>query len=114
MTDLLTITDLELWARIGVPTEERSTEQRLLVTVEMSMDAHAAAKADDVKKSINYADVADDIKALATTERKTLERLADDIAKMILQKHNAEKVTITVKKFAIPGAAHVSVCVCRP
>ena len=113
MADTLSITDLELWTRIGVPREEREAEQRVLVTIEMSLDTRAAAQSDDVKKSINYVDVAEDLRALAKTERKTIERLAEDIAGMILEKHGAKHVAVTVKKFALPGAAHVSITIAR-
>lgn len=113
MFDSLTITDLELWTRIGVPKEERASEQRLLVSIEMSLDAKAAAKSDDVKKSINYVDVADDVKALAQKERKTIERFAEDVAKMILNNYKTSSVTITIKKFAIPGSTSVSLTITR-
>ncbi|NOS68100.1 MAG: dihydroneopterin aldolase [Candidatus Peribacteraceae bacterium] len=113
MSDLLTITDLELWTHIGVPKEERETEQRILVTVEMEIDAKAAAKSDDVKKSVNYSDVTNDLKELAKKERKTIERFAEDVAQMILKKYKTTAVTVTVKKFAIPGARHVTLTIIR-
>lgn len=113
MNDLLVIHDLELWTRIGVPEEERATEQRILVTVEMALDASAAGKSDDVKHSINYADVTEDLKTLAQTERKTIERFAEDIAVMILKKYKTHSVTVSVKKFAICGSAHVSITLAR-
>ena len=113
MNDVLSITDLELWTRIGVPAEERSIEQRVLVTVEMTLDTRSAAKADDVKKSINYFDVAQDMKALATKERKTIERLAEDIAKLVLKKYKPEEVAVTVKKFALPATSGTTLRICR-
>ena len=113
MDDTLTITDLELWTHIGVPKEERATEQRLLVTVGLTVDTRAAAKSDDVKKSINYIDVADDVKALAQKERKTIERFAEDIAIMILKNYGTPSVTVTIKKFAIPGSASVALTIER-
>ena len=111
--DVLTITDLELWTNIGVPDQERATEQRLLVTLEMTIDSHAAAKSDDVKKTINYFDVSEDIKLLAKTERKTIERFAEDIAQMVLTKYKPDAVTVTVKKFAVPGTASISLRIFR-
>src|SRR3989338_531918 len=113
MSDLLSIIDLELWTHIGVPKEEREAEQRLLVTVEMSLDAKADAKSDDVKKSINYFDVTNDLKKLALTERKTIERFAEDAAQMILKKYKQTGVTVTVKKFAVPGTAYVAMQITR-
>ncbi len=114
MVDLLTITDLELWTRIGIPDLERETEQRLLITVEMNLDTRAAAKTDDVKKSINYFDVCEDLKTLAKTERKTIERFAEDAAQMILARHKPLSVRIHIKKFAIPGSSSISVTIERP
>ena len=107
MKDSLIIKDLEIWTRIGVPQEEREAEQRLLVTVEMALDTTAAAKNDDVKKSINYVDVSEDLKTLARTERKTIERFTHEAAKMILRKYKPKEVTVSVKKFAVPGADFV-------
>ena len=113
LTDLLTITDLEIWSHIGVSDSERITDQRLLVTIEMMLDSRIAAKSDDVKKSINYFDVCEDVKKLALTERKTIERFAEDVAQMILKMHKPDTVTVSVKKFAIAETAHVSLTVTR-
>ena len=113
MSDQLNIIDCELWTRIGVSKEEREAEQRLLVTVGMTVDTRAAAKSDDVKKSINYFDLATDLKLLAHKERKTIERFAEDIAQMILKKHKPIDVTVTVKKFAIPAAKAIEIQITR-
>ncbi len=113
MSDLLTITDLELWTHIGVPKAERDAEQRLLVTVEMTLDTVAAAKSDDVKKSINYVDVTEDLKALAQTERKTIERFAEDAARLILRKYKPCSATVTVRKFPLLPASGVSLTITR-
>ena len=112
-SDTLIISDLSVWTHIGVPSVERATEQQLLVTVEMSLDTKAAAKSDDVKKSINYFNVAEDIKTLAKTERKTIERFAEEVAKMILKKHKTSSATVTVIKFPPIGAASVCLTVTR-
>jgi dihydroneopterin aldolase len=113
-TDRIVINDLEVWTHIGVPAEERATEQRLLVTVECMLDTRAAAKGDDVKKSINYLDVSNDIHKLARKERKTIERFAEDVATMVQRNYKPEGVAVTVKKFALPGARDVSITITRP
>lgn len=112
--DTLTIHDLEVSSRIGVPEEERQKPQRLLVTVECAFDARKASASDDVSASVNYFDLAQDIKALAATERKIIERFAEDIAAMALQKYKPEHVTVTVRKFALPDALSASVTITRP
>ena len=113
MSDFLTITDLELWTHIGIPADERMAEQRLLVTIEMTLDVRATAKSDDVKKSINYCDVTQDMKTLAQTERKTIERFAEDAAHMILRTYKPQSVTVTVTKFTIPNAKEISIKIRR-
>ncbi|MBI3332116.1 dihydroneopterin aldolase [Candidatus Peregrinibacteria bacterium] len=114
MADILAISDLELWTHIGVPELERKTEQRLLISVEMQLNAKAAAASDDVKKSINYFDLSMDLKEIAKTERKTIERFAEDAAAMIQKKYKPQSVTVTVKKFAVPGSDYVSISIVRP
>jgi FolB domain-containing protein len=114
MNDVLSITDLELWTHIGVPDEERALEQRLLISIALTLDTKAAAKADDVHKSTNYNDVTMDMHVLAKKERKTIERFAEDAAVMILKKYKPASVTITVKKFAVPGTKEVSITIIRP
>lgn len=111
--DLLTIEDIELWTRIGVPAAERQKEQRVLISVSFPVDAKATAKRDDLKGTINYSDVTRDIRTLAKKERKTVERLAEDIARMILRMYKPKNVTVTVRKFPLPGVREVAVTICR-
>jgi len=111
MNDSITIHELELWTRIGVPESERTDPQRILVSVELFLDTKDAGTNDDVSKSINYADVAEEILELAKTERKTIECLAQDIASSIGKDVNAIKVTVT--KFPLSEAKAVSITIER-
>ena len=112
--DQLMISDLEVWTHIGVTEEERGGEQRLLVSMDLALDTRETAKNDDLKKSIDYASVAEAIRDLSKAERKTIERFAEDAAAMILKKFHPERVTVTVKKYAVPGSAFVSMTIERP
>jgi|SRR3989338_10989435 len=112
--DAITIHNLELRTHIGVPEEERAQEQRLLVSVEMNVDTKAAAKTDDVSKSIDYDRVSEELKKLAKTERMTIERFAEDAATMILDQFKPKSVTVSVKKFAVPGSDFVAIEIRRP
>lgn len=113
MNDTLTITDLSLWTRIGVPDAERETEQRLHLTITMSTDAAVVAKDDDIQKGIDYDAVCKAVRELGNQERKTIEKLAEDIADLILRDFSVEKVDVTVKKYVIPGTENVSVSIER-
>lgn len=114
MSDSLSIVDLELRTRIGVTSEERTKPQRVSVTIRMDVDARTAAASDDVSKTIDYGAVVRDVEALAAKERKTMERLAEDIAAMILERHRPTSVTVTVMKFVLPNAKGACVSIARP
>lgn len=114
MPDVITLRGLELRTRIGMSAEERTEPQRVLMDVEMTVDIRAAAASDDVGQSVDYAAVAVDLKALEQTERKTIERLADDAADLILKRHKPSSVTVTVMKFPPIGTERVEVRITRP
>lgn len=106
----ITIHDLEVFFHIGVPDEERLKPQRLLLTIEMDHDFRAAAANDDIAETINYYDVSQKIIALGNGRSwKLIEKLASDVADLVLTGHRPTAVTVTVKKFPIPQAAQISV-----
>ena len=112
--DSLYIQDLELWTHIGVPDQERATEQRLLLSAELFTDLKQAGEKDDVSLSIDYQRVTDDLRTLAATPRSTLESLAEDAATMILKKYAPMGgVKISVQKFILPGTKAVHVTIFR-
>lgn len=114
MPDLLTIEDLEIWTRIGVPKEERAKKQRLSMSLWIQVDMKKTAENDDLKLAIDYEALVKDIKELAEEERKTIEKLAEDTAQMVLKKYKPIKIDLEVKKFVLPDAKYVSVSVTRP
>ena len=110
----VTIVDLEVHYCVGVTDEERAKPQRLLITVDMEFDFTAAAMNDRLERTINYFDVAQEI--LKYGERrswKLIEKLAANLADLVLTKFKPQTVTVEVKKFVIPQAAYVSVCLSR-
>ncbi len=113
MNDTLSITDLVILTPLGITDTERATPQKVLVTVEMEMDAKEVAREDDLNAGIDYAAVAEHIRMLAGTERKTMERLAEDIATMILERCEPASVRVTVKKFVLSDAADARITILR-
>jgi len=104
------IADLEVFFRVGVSNEERVKPQRLLLTVEMESDFSKAAKSDNIADTIDYFAVSQRLlKFGGGREWKLIEKLAADIADMILAEFKPQSVTVEVKKFPIPQARHVSV-----
>ena len=53
----LRMVDLEVFYRVGVGDEERAEAQRLMVTVEMEVDAPRAAVSDDLRDTVDYFEV---------------------------------------------------------
>jgi dihydroneopterin aldolase len=106
----ISIVDLEVFYRVGVPDAERALPQRLLLTVEMESDFSAAAKSDFIADTIDYYAVTQKLLKFGEgREWKLIEKLATDIAGLILAEFKPQAVTVEVKKFIIPQARHVSV-----
>jgi len=110
----ISIVDLEVFYRVGVPDAERAQPQRLLLTVEMESDFSAAAKSDSIADTIDYFAVTQRLLKFGDGKSwKLIEKLAADIADAILSEFKPLSVAVEVKKFVIPQARHVSVAVTR-
>jgi dihydroneopterin aldolase len=106
----ITIVDLEVFYCVGVTDEERAKPQRLLLTVDMSLDFSSAAVSDRIERTINYETVAADLLKFGESRSwKLVERLVDKIAEHILNEYQPQSVLVEAKKFSIPQARFVSV-----
>jgi FolB domain-containing protein len=104
------IKDLEVSFRVGVPDEERAQPQRLLITVEMEHDFSEAAQTDDLTKTIDYFAVAQTLLKFGEGRSwKLIEKLANDIAGVVIDEFHATGVSVEIKKFIIPGTKYVAV-----
>lgn len=112
--DKITLADLEVFYRVGVPEEERRRPQRLLISVDMYQDFTRAMTTDDLTYTTDYFAVAQRIKGLGEgREWKLIESLAGEIVDLIRKEFGVPRVRVEVKKFIIPETRHVSVCVER-
>ncbi|MEO6184059.1 MAG: dihydroneopterin aldolase, partial [Verrucomicrobiota bacterium] len=95
---------------VGVPDEERAQPQRLLITVEMEYDFSAAARSDDLNGTIDYFSVTQRLLNLGEGRNwKLIEKLANDIAELVLNEFHAAVAEVTIKKFIIPETRFVAV-----
>ena len=102
LMDKIFVKDLLVRGIIGVTARERSQPQDILVNVVMYTDIARAGASDDIKKSVNYRTVAKAIIAhISETQRRTVEALVTDIAKICLDMPGVQKVKARVEK---PGA----------
>jgi dihydroneopterin aldolase len=106
----ISIVDLEVFYRVGVPDAERAQPQRLLLTVELDADFTAAAKSDSIADTIDYFAVTQRLLTFGDgREWKLIEKLATDIADTVLKDFKPKGVSVEVKKFIIPQAKYVGV-----
>jgi 7,8-dihydroneopterin aldolase/epimerase/oxygenase len=108
--DLITIADLEVCYRVGVPDRERAHAQRLLLTVEMHGDFTAAAADDDLTKTIDYYTVSRRLLTFGEGRSwRLIEKLAVDLAEFVLAEFRPARVSVEVKKFILKETRHVAV-----
>ncbi len=112
--DTIIISELEVFYSVGVTDEERQTPQRLLITVEMISDFTNATSSDDVEHTVNYFEVSQRLLRFGDGRSwKLIERLASDLADLILKEFGPRSVFVEVKKFVIPQARFVAVRLSR-
>jgi 7,8-dihydroneopterin aldolase/epimerase/oxygenase len=93
------ITGLSLYTHHGVEQAERDVGQRLVFDLSFEVGNPDATVTDRVEDTVDYADVCQQV-ALAAQERsyKTLERLCSAIADRMLDRYDAEQVTVRATK----------------
>jgi len=100
--DRIFIRDLLVRGIIGVNDEERRERQDILLNVDMWADTRAAAAGDDLTRSVNYRSVAKRLIAHVETAQPLLvEKLAEDVARIVLTEFGVARVRVRVEK---PGA----------
>ena len=110
----ITISDLEVFYCVGLTEEERAKPQRLLLTIDMSLDISSASLSDRIEKTINYQKVADSLLKFGDNRSwKLLEKLVSNVADMVLAEYQPQAVMVEAKKFIIPQAQYVSVSLTR-
>jgi FolB domain-containing protein len=110
----ISIVDLEVFYRVGVPDEERAKPQKLLLTIEMESPFAKAAKSDSIADTIDYFAVSQRLLKFGDGKSwKLIEKLAADICEMILAEFKPKKISVEVKKFPVPQAQFVSVILKR-
>ena len=93
---------------------ERSQPQRLTVSVAIWPRRPLVDLADDVRNTINYSEVCDEIIKFARERSdKLIETFADHLATHLLKHFAMQRLTIEVRKFIRPDAKFVGVTITR-
>ncbi len=112
--DEIHIEQLEVFARIGVPEEERSKPQRLTVNISFWAGQQACDLEDKIDQTVNYSAVAEETRTFVRDQSVSLiETLTDRLATHLLKTFPVQKVAVEVRKFALQDAKYVSASVTR-
>lgn len=102
MGDRIVIKNLLLRGILGVKPEERMARQDILINLELTADLRAAGTSDAIADALNYRSVTKDVIALVEgSAYYTVEKLAAEIARLIVTRHAVREATVQVEK---PGA----------
>ena len=108
--DTIEIRRLRVSTLIGVPDEERSVSQTLLVSVKMTPSQTFDGLADEISRTVDYYQVSLEIENLASARpRNLIETLATDIAGHLLRNHPLAHVAVTIEKHILPNTDCVAV-----
>jgi len=108
------IEQIEVFAHIGVPDDERSQPQRLTISITFWPTKHVLELGDDIGRTVDYAAVCAETKNFVHNRSdRLIETLADALASHLLEVFEIRRITIELRKFILPDVDFVSVTVTR-
>ncbi|WP_340620965.1 bifunctional dihydroneopterin aldolase/7,8-dihydroneopterin epimerase [Xenorhabdus siamensis] len=100
--DIVFIEQLSVITTIGVYDWEQTIKQKLVFDIEIGWDNKRAASSDDVEHCLDYAKISEAVIQHVENQRFALvERVAEEVANILLEQFKAPWVRIKVSK---PGA----------
>ena len=110
MSPTLSLVDLKLLCRVGVPDQERAKPQKLLCTAVFPVpNFKKAAQNDSLEHTVNYYDLSQLLRKTARAkERKLIETLAADLAQSTFAAFPILWIDLELKKFILPETRHIS------
>jgi 7,8-dihydroneopterin aldolase/epimerase/oxygenase len=114
MNDFIHIEQLEVFAHLGVPDEERFSPQRLTFDITFWPARQGPELGDDIRRTVNYAAVCTETeKFVHNRSDRLIETLADALANHLLEVFEIRRIMIELRKFILPDVQFVSVTVTR-
>ncbi len=84
--DYIVLEDIRLFGRHGCTDEEYQSGGEFSVSLKIGLDLEEAGRNDDLRRSVNYAEIFDIVKTEMNKASKTIENVAWRIRKHILQR----------------------------
>jgi dihydroneopterin aldolase len=114
LSDRIHIEQLEISACVGVPEKERSTPQRLTVSISFWPYHEQRDVADRIDNTVDYSTVAEETKNFVRDQQANLiETLADRLAMHLLKTFPVQKVAVELRKYPLHDAKYVSATATR-
>lgn len=113
--DKIFIQELELFALIGAYAQERSNKQKIILDLELGIDARDASLYDSLTKTVDYDHLIKQVKVcISDTEFFLIETLAEYIAQYILKEFNVHWLRLCLTKpSAVANAKKVGIIIER-
>lgn len=97
--DVILLEGLRIPAALGVTAAERRMRRPVLLDLEVEYDLRAAGRSDRIGHTLHYKRIFEVVEDVAANqEHKLVEALGERIARAVLEKFEADAVTVTVRK----------------
>src|SRR5450759_5349664 len=101
--DQIHIEQLEVFAHVGVPDEERASAQRLTLTLTLWPAGDLRNLDDQIVRAVDYSAVCKETKNFVQHRSdRLIETLADAVARHLLEVFEIRRITIELRKFILP------------
>jgi dihydroneopterin aldolase len=99
MQDVILLEGIQIPAALGVTAAERRVRRPVLLDLEVARDLRAAGRSDRIRNTLHYKRIFEVVEDVAANqEHRLVEALGDRIARAVLAKFDADRVTVTVRK----------------
>ena len=114
--DKVFIKNLQVETIIGIFNWEREVRQVVSIDLTMEFDNKKAAKSDDIDDALDYKKIGKRVSSYVKRSKfKLVERLAEQIAKLILKEFPVSSLMVSVTKpGALRGSESVGISITRP
>ena len=103
MADRITLTGLAVFGHHGVFDHEKRDGQEFLVDITLWLDLTAAARSDDLSKTVHYGELAElAARIIAGPPKDLIEAVAAEIADAVLTAFDVHAVEVTIHKPSAP------------
>lgn len=99
MSDVILLEGIQVPAALGVTAAERRMRRPVVLDLEVERDLRAAGRSDAIRHTLHYKRIFEVVQDVAgSQEHRLVEGLGDRIARAVLDKFDADAVTVSVRK----------------